>query len=164
MGKGYAKKPYRRAKTHWQKVINFAEGTLNVIDEGPSLSIRSLITSSPSTTVPPASTTVTVSGFKVAIDFISGTGNWNKGAAYVVYVPEGINDPGLNIVTMHPEWVLGWAPLGYIVSNNPAVIYGKTRRNLKSGDSIWLFVTASNAGSTGVAYWSATYEYFLKSN
>lgn len=60
---------------------------------------------------------------------------------YVVYMPQAyVLDP--NVITQHPEWILGWTSIS-CDSGNTFSISSTLKRNLNSGDSIKLLFILS---------------------
>lgn len=67
--------------------------------------------------------------------------NWVSAVVYCVYCPQAIVQTA-EIVTQHPEYVLGWSSIS-MDSGNTFSLTSTLKRNLNSGDSIKLLFMVS---------------------
>ena len=67
----------------------------------------------------------------------STAGVITSGMIYAVFVPEG-NELNYNLISAHPEYILGWTYLS-MDSGNSFSITSSLKRNLNSGDKVSLY-------------------------
>lgn len=93
---------------------------------------------------------------------------------YVIYIPEGITLPdytsALNLIRAHPEWIMAWR---FINSNFVSAagsdnsesfsFSSRLKRNLNSGDSVYLVCLASGVGLS-TAYLNAMCQFWTCAN
>ena len=68
--------------------------------------------------------------------------------AYLTFVPQGVNmgnsQPAYDLIKNHPEYIMGWQQIS-LDSPSSMTISSKLKRNLNSGDGIYLiFVAETN--------------------
>lgn len=86
--------------------------------------------------------------------------SFTSGTIYAIYVPEGAS-PTYNLVTQHPEYILGWTCIS-MDSGNSFSLTTALKRNLNTGDRICLIFrvnTVSNPSQeiTYVLYYNCQY-------
>ena len=87
---------------------------------------------------------------------------------FLMFIPEGVNPTGTfgsgtglqSIADKHPEWIMGWkridtnssvsqgAQSTNVVDLRPTSFSSRLKRNLNSGDSIYLVLVSSKQGAT----------------
>lgn len=122
----------------------------------------------------PTPVIVKVGNFKVQGDVFVAAGSnaaQTEISMYVIYVPEGINLPDAatsrNLILAHPEWVLAWkfvssniATAGIPTNDQSFTFSSRLKRNLNSGDSIYLLCLAQSQSMQSaifagmVQYWT----------
>lgn len=138
--KRYYKKVY--PKKRWASNIKVDAKSIT-INPNASSGIASFIlcqNSTPSTT--PTPTILRFARFRMKGDIRTVTpnaSNVTSANAFVMFVPEGmvINS---ELLTKHPEYILGWTTLS-MDSGNSFSLTSTLKRNLNSGDSIQILFT-----------------------
>ena len=136
--RSYVKKVYPRKR--W--CSNIKSATLNIVlrNTGTSAHDTYLVCANSPVGSTPNPVILKFARFKLKGDvrFSSPTaGSITSGMLYAVFVPEG-NELNYDLISAHPEYVLGWTYLS-MDSGNSFSITSSLKRNLNSGDKVSLY-------------------------
>lgn len=98
----------------------------------------------------PVSTIIKAKNFKMVVDIgnIPTSTSVNNFLLAIMFLPQGFTG-SYNLPKEHPEWILAWRTVDANFSSLQNVqISSRLARNLNSGDSIILFVSGSNLGTS----------------
>lgn len=132
------------------------------IESSDNIPGRTLVQNSTQSSTP-TPTIIKVGNFKVAVDvsytFAAAPSILPNCTLYVIFLPEGISI-GSNaelggLVTAHPEYVLAWKRLDFDYATSSGTynsrsisVSSRLKRNLNSGDKIFLGLYTGTTGTT----------------
>lgn len=160
-------KPYKRTyapRKRWAS--NLLQGDLG--GSGPGDSV--VLVSNSSQTATPTPIIVKAGNFKIQGDvnvFNSSAGlSFPVCNMFLLYIPEGISGSNSDLnaaIQQHPEWIMGWTCVDMPfagttegtttrAAGNKFSISNRLKRNLNSGDKIYLFAQYGSGYSCNVHY------------
>lgn len=148
---------------------NFMDVNMEVTNSGSlaaDVQVNKVLAVNKSESTSPTPVIIKTGNFKLQGDYyIANTGAavdqyTVTGMLYVIYLPEGIEfttpASAQQIVTNHPEWILGWRVIDFSVTTleqyqaqdvTKVSLTSRLKRNLNSGDKIYCLVMIQNMPS-----------------
>ena len=136
----------RRRGKKWSPVLVNISGELLTIpgNSNAGWSI-SLCANAANTTTAPTATVIKCGNFKVSFEVeAGGTPNSSAtGRAFIMFVPQGVT-PSKDWPSQHPEYIMAWRSIQVGGTTSAVTIQTRLKRNLNSGDEIYLIVQVWN--------------------
>ena len=136
----------RRRGKKWSPVLVNIVGDLLTINGNSSNGwFLPLCTNANNTSTAPTATVIKCGNFKVSFEIETGAGNYQSatGRAFIMFVPQGVN-PDTNWPQQHPEYIMAWRSVQVGGSVSANTIQSRLKRNLNSGDGVYLIVQVWN--------------------
>lgn len=136
----------RRRGKKWSPVyVTINGGLLEIHGNDSNGWSSSLCANSSNTTNAPTATVIKCGNFKISFEVECGAGNYQAvtGRAFIMFVPQGIT-PGQNWPELHPEYIMAWRSIQVGGSTSAVTIQSRLKRNLNSGDAVYLIVQVFN--------------------
>ena len=140
---GY-RKSYRKHK--WSPVlVNISGDLLTIPGNSNSGWSISLCANASNTTTAPTATVIKTGNFKVSFEIEQGgtPSSSTTGRAFIVFVPQGVT-PTKDWPQQHPEYIMAWRSVQVGGDASISTISSKLKRNLNSGDEVYLIVQVWN--------------------
>ena len=164
--KRYYKKVYPRKK--WASNIKSDYLNMTLTTASNSAETSAVLCTNAVQTANPTPVIIKFGRLKIKGDIrysATNVAQFTSATLYVVFVPQG-NDPSLELISDHPEYLLGWTCISLDSGSNFSLTTA-LKRNLNSGDSIQILckINTTTTPSQNITYnFFYTAQYWITSS
>lgn len=157
MARRYRRRYYKKAKwcPNLSNILNS-----EITAHAGRFSATSTLTTNPNNSSSTVSQIYTVKNIEISFSIENGNPTLDGITAFIMFVPQGMNI-GEDYHINHPEYIMAYKYLGNptIPANSmggqqyqPIRVRSRLSRKLNTGDSIILYITGQNSGSSGASF------------